>query len=47
MHHLFQIVIAFYLRFVSYLFGVGMVGCGGVLILTFWEDLKTIAGHNG
>jgi len=47
MNHVVQILIAFYLRFVSYLFGAGMVGCSAVLILTFWEDVKTIAGRKG
>jgi hypothetical protein len=33
-----------YLDFVSALFGIGMIGCFFVLVMTFYEDMKTILG---
>jgi hypothetical protein len=27
------------------LFALGAIGCFFVLVMTFWEDLRTIAGH--
>jgi hypothetical protein len=35
----------FYITVVSWLFGIGMIGCAVVLVMTFWEDLLTILGH--
>jgi hypothetical protein len=35
----------FFITFLSWLFGIGMIGCAIVLVMTFWEDLLTILGH--
>jgi hypothetical protein len=35
----------FYITVVSWMFGIGMIGCTFVLLMTFWEDLLTILGH--
>lgn len=45
MSHLFHLVAATYLDFVSALFGIGMIGCLAVLLMTFYEDVKTVFGY--
>jgi len=35
----------FFITLISWMFGIGMVGCAIVLFMTFWEDLLTILGH--
>ncbi|MDT8067820.1 MAG: hypothetical protein ROO76_06590 [Terriglobia bacterium] len=41
-----HIVVKWFLLGISTLFGIGVVGSTIVLILSFWEDLKTVLGHN-
>jgi hypothetical protein len=35
----------FLITILSWLFGIGMIGCAVVILMTFWEDLLTILGH--
>ena len=46
MSHLFHLVAATYLDFVSALFGIGMIGCLAVLLMTFYEDVTTVLGYD-
>ena len=45
MSHLLHLVAATYLDFVATMFGIGMIGCLAVLLMTFFEDVKTIFGY--
>jgi len=36
----------FLITILSWLFFVGMIGCAVVLVMTFWEDILTILGHD-
>jgi hypothetical protein len=42
MSYFIQMLFGLLLRFVTALFGIGILGCTVVLIMTFWEDLRTI-----
>lgn len=44
MAHMSHLIALTYLRFVSVLFGAGMIGCLVVLGMTFYEDVKTVLG---
>lgn len=44
MSHISHLFAVSYLDFVSTLFGIGMIGCFAVLVMTFYEDMKTILG---
>ncbi len=45
MHHLTHLFAAALLDSLSFLFAVGGIGCCLVLLMTFWEDVRTIAGR--
>lgn len=45
MQHLGHLLAAGFLDSLSFLFAVGAAGCMVVLVMTFWEDLKTVTGH--
>ena len=36
----------FLITTLSWLFGIGMIGCSIVLVMTFWEDMLTILGYD-
>lgn len=43
--HLLNVLFLDFIQVVTFLFMIGVVGCVAVLMMTFWEDLKTIAGY--
>lgn len=45
MQHLGHWLAGGLLRGLEFLFAVGGIGCVIVLVMTFWEDLKTVTGH--
>jgi hypothetical protein len=45
MQHVIHTVLSVYLRGVTLLFAAGGIGCAAVLVMTLWEDVKTMAGH--
>ena len=45
MAHFFHLLFGAFLWFVTALFMIGIAGTTIVLIITGWEDIKTIAGH--
>lgn len=45
MNHLLHVLFSDFIKLVTLLFMIGVGGCLVVLVMTFWEDLKTIAGH--
>lgn len=45
MHHIFRLFVSALFGTVTFLFVLGGIGCVIVLLMTFWEDLKTIAGR--
>jgi len=46
-NHLLHVLFSDFISVVTFLFMIGVSGCFVVLLMTFWEDLKTIAGHRG
>jgi hypothetical protein len=42
MAHIIQSAFLVFIRIITVLFGIGVLGCAAVLILTFVEDLRTI-----
>ncbi len=45
MQHLGHLLAVGLLNTISFLFAVGGIGCAAVLVMTFWEDVKTVTGH--
>lgn len=45
MQHLGHLLAVGLLDSLSFLFAVGGAGCIVVLVMTFWQDLKTLAEH--
>ncbi len=45
MSHLLHNALNAVIESITFLFVVGSVGCVAVLVLTFWQDLKTLIGH--
>ena len=45
MHQFTHSLTAAFLEFITLLFAIGGIGCVIVLMMTFWEDVRTIAGH--
>jgi hypothetical protein len=43
--HLLNVLFLDFIKAVTFLFMIGVAGCVAVLVMTFWEDLKTIASY--
>ncbi len=46
MHSILHMIGTAYLVLLEALFGIGIAGSTVVLILSFWDDMKTILGHH-
>jgi len=44
-NHLLHVLFSDFINVVTFLFMIGVGGCLVVLVMTFWQDLKTIAGY--
>jgi len=43
--HLLDVLFLDFIKAVTFLFMIGVAGCVAVLVMTFWEDLRTIVGY--
>jgi hypothetical protein len=43
--HLLHVLFLDFIKAVTFLFMLGVAGCVAVLVMTFREDLRTIAGY--
>lgn len=45
MQHVFHSAFSALMHVLVFLFFLGVTGCVFVVVITFWDDMKTIAGH--